>query len=118
MPHEMGHGIRKLNDQTSVTIDDYGWDVWNKMGNGEVRLMNTDFNLMSQGEDALDLSTLQQKNIIRYIDFPEKLKGKYQSFTEADISALRAAGYEQKFLSVEEGVGRYVGRLLEKLKQS
>jgi ADP-L-glycero-D-manno-heptose 6-epimerase len=71
-----------------------------------------------QGEEALDLQTLQQKNIIRYIDFPEKLKGKYQSFTEADISALRAAGYTHKFLTVEEGVSRYVGRLLDKLEQS
>ena len=66
----------------------------------------------------MDLSTLQNENIIRYIDFPEKLKGKYQSFTEADISALRAAGYTHKFLTVEEGVSRYVGRLLEKLEQS
>jgi ADP-L-glycero-D-manno-heptose 6-epimerase len=72
---------------------------------------------MEQGEDALDLATLQQENIIRYIDFPEKLKGKYQSFTEADISALREAGYTHKFYTVEEGVGRYVGRLLDKLEQ-
>ncbi len=66
------------------------------------------------GEEALDLPTLQQKNIVRYIDFPEKLKGKYQSFTEADISALREAGYTHDFLTVEEGVSRYVGRLLDK----
>ncbi|NOY16900.1 MAG: ADP-glyceromanno-heptose 6-epimerase [Gammaproteobacteria bacterium] len=71
-----------------------------------------------QGEDALDLSTLQQKNIIRYIDFPEALKGKYQNFTEADISALRAAGYTKDFLTVEEGVSRYVGRLIEKSMSS
>jgi ADP-L-glycero-D-manno-heptose 6-epimerase len=70
------------------------------------------------GEDALDLQALQQKNIIRYIDFPEKLKGKYQSFTEADISALRAAGYKHEFLTVEQGVSRYTARLLEKMKQS
>jgi ADP-L-glycero-D-manno-heptose 6-epimerase len=71
-----------------------------------------------QGEDALDLATLQQKKIIRYIDFPEALKGKYQSFTEADISALRAAGYTKDFLTVEEGVSRYVGRLIEKSRSS
>ncbi len=71
-----------------------------------------------QAEDALDLATLQQKKIIRYIDFPEALKGKYQSFTEADISALRAAGYTKDFLTVEEGVSRYVGRLIEKSRSS
>lgn len=70
------------------------------------------------GEEALDLQALQQQNIIRYIDFPEALKGKYQSFTEADISALRSAGYEHQFLSVEQGVSRYVGRLLGKHKAS
>ncbi len=45
---------------------------------------------------------------IEYIPFPEHLKGRYQSFTEADISSLRHAGYERPFLSVEEGVGRYM----------
>jgi ADP-L-glycero-D-manno-heptose 6-epimerase len=34
--------------------------------------------------------------------------GKYQSFTEADLSKLRKAGYEAPFASVEEGVSQYV----------
>jgi ADP-L-glycero-D-manno-heptose 6-epimerase len=34
--------------------------------------------------------------------------GKYQSYTQADVSALRSAGYAEPFLSVGEGVGRYV----------
>ncbi len=71
-----------------------------------------------QGEEPQDLKTLQQNDIIRYIDFPESLKGKYQSFTEADISALRTAGYTKDFLTVEEGVSRYVGRLIEKSMSS
>ena len=37
-----------------------------------------------------------------------QLVGKYQSYTQADMGALRAAGYGEKFLDVEEGVGRYV----------
>ncbi|UCE88978.1 MAG: ADP-glyceromanno-heptose 6-epimerase [Pseudomonadota bacterium] len=45
---------------------------------------------------------------IRYIPFPDHLKGRYQSFTEADINALRAAGYDAPFKSVEEGVGAYM----------
>lgn len=44
----------------------------------------------------------------RYIDFPESLIGRYQSYTQADMSALRAAGYKQPFLSVEQGVPRYL----------
>ncbi len=45
---------------------------------------------------------------IEYIPFPEHLRGRYQSFTEADIGALRAAGYDQPFLTVEQGVSRYL----------
>lgn len=43
-----------------------------------------------------------------YIPFPDHLKGAYQSFTEADISALRNAGYEAAFATVEEGVKEYL----------
>ena len=48
------------------------------------------------------------KGRIEYIAFPENLKGRYQSFTEADMSALRAAGCEHKFMTVEQGVQRYM----------
>ena len=45
---------------------------------------------------------------IEYIPFPEHLKGAYQNFTQADISALRAAGYHPDFLTVEQGVHQYL----------
>ncbi len=45
---------------------------------------------------------------LEYIPFPDHLKGSYQSFTEADISALRAAGYDAPFMTVEQGVGAYM----------
>jgi ADP-L-glycero-D-manno-heptose 6-epimerase len=45
---------------------------------------------------------------IEYIPFPEHLRGRYQSFTEADMSAVRAAGYEAPFRSVEQGVAEYM----------
>jgi len=48
---------------------------------------------------------------IRYIPFPDRLRHAYQSFTEADMSRLRAAGYERPFLSVEEGVKAYLDEL-------
>lgn len=68
-----------------------------------------------QGEPPLTLEEMQSQGLIRYIDFPETLKGKYQSYTEADITALREAGYDRPFLTVEQGVSRYVGRLLDKM---
>lgn len=45
---------------------------------------------------------------IEYIPFPDHLKGSYQSFTEADISALRNAGYQQEFHDVASGVKKYL----------
>jgi ADP-L-glycero-D-manno-heptose 6-epimerase len=48
------------------------------------------------------------KGAIEYIPFPEHLKGRYQSFTEADIGNLRAAGYTAPMKSVEEGVRLYM----------
>lgn len=43
-----------------------------------------------------------------YIPFPDHLKGRYQSFTEADISALRKAGYEAPFKDVATGTKEYL----------
>ncbi len=48
---------------------------------------------------------------IRYIPFPDDLRDSYQSFTEADLSGLRAAGYAGEFMAVEEGVQRYLDTL-------
>jgi len=48
------------------------------------------------------------KGDIQYIPFPEHLKGHYQSFTQADVTALREAGYAGTFKTVEEGVSAYL----------
>jgi ADP-L-glycero-D-manno-heptose 6-epimerase len=45
---------------------------------------------------------------IQYIPFPEHLKGSYQSYTQADLSGLRAAGYAAPFIPIEDGVPRYL----------
>lgn len=45
---------------------------------------------------------------IEYIPFPDHLRGAYQSYTQADITGLRQAGYGKRFLSVKEGVGLYL----------
>jgi ADP-L-glycero-D-manno-heptose 6-epimerase len=58
-------------------------------------------------QPVLTLSQLVEEGLIEYVAFPEALKGKYQSFTQADIGKLRAAGYDAPFLTVEEGVSRY-----------
>ncbi|MBV2235702.1 MAG: ADP-glyceromanno-heptose 6-epimerase [Sterolibacterium sp.] len=68
---------------------------------------------VAEGQAALSLEALQSQGSIEYISFPEALRGKYQSFTQADLSQLRAAGYRGEFATVEEGVARYVGELLQ-----
>ena len=71
----------------------------------------------SQGDAALSLQDAVKGGFIEYIEFPDALKGKYQSYTQADLSNLRAAGYAGSFYSVEEGVARYVGRLIKKYQK-
>lgn len=61
-----------------------------------------------QGQPTLTLAELVSLGLIEYIPFPDALKGKYQSFTQADMHRLRAAGYTAEFLSVEQGVAQYV----------
>ncbi|MBL0122562.1 MAG: ADP-glyceromanno-heptose 6-epimerase [Betaproteobacteria bacterium] len=61
-----------------------------------------------EGKGALSLDELKAQGFIEYIPFPEALKGKYQSFTQADPARLRAAGYTEEFLTVEQGVSRYI----------
>jgi len=48
---------------------------------------------------------------IRYIPFPDGLKASYQSFTEADIAALRDAGYKEPFMDVRAGTAAYLDAL-------
>ena len=60
------------------------------------------------GKPALSLAALVHDGIIEYAAFPDALKGKYQSFTQADISLLREAGYTAEFLTVDNGVANYV----------
>ena len=68
-----------------------------------------------QGESALTLEQMQKQELLRYIPFPEQLKGKYQSYTQADMDDMRAiGGYDAPFFDVDQGVSRYVAYLLER----
>ncbi len=52
-----------------------------------------------------------QSGKIEYIPFPPGLKEKYQNFTEADLTQLRAAGYKEGFTELEQGVQQVVHTL-------
>jgi ADP-L-glycero-D-manno-heptose 6-epimerase len=62
-------------------------------------------------QPALDAAGAAAKGLIQYIPFPEALRGKYQSYTQADLSALRAVGCEHVFADVRTGVSRYMAEL-------
>jgi ADP-L-glycero-D-manno-heptose 6-epimerase len=68
----------------------------------------------AEGLPGLTLDEMRARDLIQYIPFPEALRGKYQSFTCADISELRAAGYGEAFADVQTGVSRYVAERLRR----
>ena len=59
----------------------------------------------------LSVAEMVAKSLIEYIAFPPALVGKYQSYTQADLSRLRAAGYGREFHPVESGASAYVAEL-------
>jgi ADP-L-glycero-D-manno-heptose 6-epimerase len=67
------------------------------VGTGQSRSFN---------ELARTLIQLHGRGEIQYMPFPEGLRDKYQNFTEANLTALRAAGYTAPFISLEEGLAR------------
>src|SRR5580698_7335766 len=58
-------------------------------------------------------AALGKKPVIEFIDMPETIRDKYQYFTQADISRLRATGYREKATSLENAVADYVQNYLE-----
>ena len=62
----------------------------------------------SRNEAALSIEEAVRGGLIDYIEFPPALVGKYQSYTQADMSALRAAGCNHAFSDVQTGVSRYM----------
>ena len=60
------------------------------------------------GQPALSLQALVEQGLLQYIPFPDALRGKYQCYTQADLSALRAAGCHHGFADVQTGVASYV----------
>ncbi|MEP7298719.1 MAG: ADP-glyceromanno-heptose 6-epimerase [Burkholderiales bacterium] len=66
-----------------------------------------------KGEAAQPLAGLLQGGQLEYIPFPDALVGKYQSFTEADLTRLRATGCQHAFADVATGVKAYVAWLAQ-----
>jgi len=65
------------------------------------------------GQPALSLADAVAQDLIEYVPFPDALRGKYQCYTQADLTALRATGCNHVFADVQAGVGSYVQSLLK-----
>ncbi|MBL7809945.1 MAG: ADP-glyceromanno-heptose 6-epimerase [Saprospiraceae bacterium] len=50
---------------------------------------------------------------ISFVDTPVDIRDTYQYYTQADMSKLRAAGYKEPFIGLEEGIADYVQRYLK-----
>ncbi|MBC7732153.1 MAG: ADP-glyceromanno-heptose 6-epimerase [Bacteriovorax sp.] len=64
-----------------------------------------------KGEAALPIAALVSQGLVEYTAFPEALVGKYQCFTEADLTQLRTIGCDHVFSDVAAGVQAYANWL-------
>ena len=67
----------------------------------------------TSGQSTLTLEELSAQGLLEYVPFPDALRGKYQCYTQADLSALRAAGCQHAFADVQTGVASYVAWLAQ-----
>jgi ADP-L-glycero-D-manno-heptose 6-epimerase len=68
----------------------------------------------ADGEPPMTYDALHRAGALEYIAFPAGLSEKYQSFTQADLKRLRAAGYSAAMMGVDAGIPRTVDVLLGK----
>ncbi len=64
-------------------------------------------NALKGGAD-ISLKNAVHDGLVSYVPFPVALVGKYQSYTQADLSTLRAAGCDHTFADVQSGVTAYM----------
>lgn len=66
-----------------------------------------------ENKPTIDHREAVAANLITYVPFPDTLRGRYQSYTQAELSHLRNAHCDHAFLDVAAGVGKYVRWLAE-----
>ena len=106
-----------IDDVVAVNLwflDNPGQSGIFNLGTGQAQPFNdvaiTVVNTLRKAQNAAPLSLEEAAygSLIDYVDFPPALVGKYQSYTQADLSALRAAGCQHVFADVQTGVASYM----------
>jgi len=64
-------------------------------------------------KSPLTLTEMKEEGLILYVPFPDGLRERYQSFTEADLTQLRRSGCDVQMCDVNAGVDAYIDFLLE-----
>jgi ADP-L-glycero-D-manno-heptose 6-epimerase len=98
LDHPERSGIFNLGTGRAQPFNDVAVAVVNALG-------------VPPGQPRLDAAAAAAKGLIEYVPFPDALRGKYQCFTQADLSALRAAGCDHAFADVQQGVASYIATL-------
>jgi len=89
-------------------------DVCMHLMHGRLSIESGLYNIGSgKARTFLDLVTASFKSMkkevnIEFIDTPEDIRDTYQYFTEADLTKLRASGYNKEFTTLENGVENYI----------
>ena len=101
LDHPEKSGIFNLGTGKAQPFNDVALSVINAMRSG-------------QGLSAPTLAQAVQAGLIDYTAFPQALVGKYQSYTQADLTELRRAGCDHSFADVQSGVTAYMAWLSSK----
>jgi len=75
-----------------------------------------------RAESFLDITNALARAVnspvnVDFIDMPESIRDRYQYFTQADMTKLKACGYSEPFLSIEDGIADYVNAHLGRPNQ-
>ncbi|MBA3772217.1 MAG: ADP-glyceromanno-heptose 6-epimerase [Ramlibacter sp.] len=97
LDHPEKSGIFNLGTGRAQPFNDVATAVVNALGAGS--------------NPPFDTASAAAAGLIEYVPFPEALRGKYQCYTQADLTALRAAGCDHVFADVQTGVARYMAEL-------
>lgn len=102
---------RHLDNQDVSGIFNCGTGIARSFNDLSLATINAVLRLKDPQSLSLDLASAIDQKLIRYIDFPEDLRGKYQSYTCANLTRLRAIGFNDEFTSLEQGITQYVEHL-------
>jgi ADP-L-glycero-D-manno-heptose 6-epimerase len=97
--HKPASGIYNLGTGRAQSFNDVALTVVNTLR-------------AARNEAALGLAQAVRTGAIEYVPFPDALRGKYQAYTQADVTRLRAAGFDAPMLTVEQGTAAYMRWLL------